>query len=156
MMAFLSLSVSSAVGLHTCKSVLPSDDFVVREDLPYYTQTLKGSNSFCLECCSTNPKEMDRWQLNCPVDFLTAITTNIYAYEFRFGRMQTLSDQEVITCPLKRSACTYDERNILMNCSSTDSTYLWSYTLNVQVVEYSDNLGYWKGVSSCSAVADER
>ena len=145
----------SGIGLKTCKSVLPSDDFVVREALPYYTKTLKGSNSYCLECCSTNPKLVDWWQLNCPVDFLTAITTNIYAYEFRFGRMQTLSDQEIISCPLKRSACTYDG-NTLMNCSSSDATYLWSYTLHVQVVEYSDNFGFWKGVSSCSAVVEER
>ena len=145
----------TGMGLKTCKSVLPDDDFVIREDLPYYTQTLRGKNSYCLECCSTNPKEMDWWQLICPVDFLTAITTNFYGYQFRFARLQTLSDLEVITCPLKRSACTYDG-NTLVNCSSTDNTYLWSYTLHVQVVEHSDTFSYWKGVTSCSAVVEER
>ena len=142
--------------LKTCTSIVPTDDFVSRNELLYYTATLAKPAQYCLQCCGTSPSFQDRWDLTCVTDLFTSVSTNVYGYEFRFALKPTAGDNTaIITCPIKRSACTYDG-NTITGCAETDNTYLWGYTLTVNVIEYSDGLTYWRGVSSCSAVSHEK
>jgi hypothetical protein len=142
--------------LKSCTSTLPNDDFVKRDELSYYTQTLQRSGSeYCLGCCGTSPAFTDSWKLRCPVDLFTAITSNIYGYEGRFAVRSFLGDYSIVTCPLRRSACAY-RGNTLLGCNATDDTFLWGYSLTLDVVEYSDATKYWRGVSACNFVTYEK
>ena len=142
--------------LKTCTSIVPTDDFVSRNELIYYVNTLAKPAQYCLQCCGTSPQFQDRWDLTCVTDLFTSVSTNVYGYEFRFAVKPTAGDNTaIVTCPIKRSACTYDG-NTIIGCADTDNTYLWGYTLTVNVIEYSDGLTYWRGVSSCTAIAHEK
>ena len=142
--------------LKTCTSIVPTDDFVSRNELIYYRSTLSKPGQYCLQCCGTSPQFQDRWDLTCITDLFTSTSTNVYGYEFRFALKPTAGDTtSIVTCPIKRSACTYDG-NTITGCAETDNTYLWGYILTVNVIEYSDGLTYWRGVSSCSAESIEK
>ena len=140
----------SGIGLKTCQSVIPTDDSVAQSELTYYTINLQKPTQYCLACCGTSQQFVDTWNLRCPVDLFTAASTNVYGKEFRFGVKPTFADSTQVTvCALKRSACRYNG-NTLLGCAETDNTYLWGFKLHLDVLEYSEGLTFWRGVSGCS------
>jgi hypothetical protein len=63
----------------------------------------------------------------------------------------------VITCYLPRSACKTNPTTGTYGCNrQNDHTYLWGITVTFQVEMYDSDFTYWRGVSACSIVADER
>jgi hypothetical protein len=103
-----------------------------------------------VQCCGTNPDHVDVWDLYCPVDAATRNAVNLYGYELRLARNRDSEDETVITCPLKRSACTYSDTGETLSCDRvTDNTSLAGYTLRMKVREWDQLLGYWRGVESC-------
>ena len=145
------------LSLTTCSPNLPDDDVVLGYDTLYYRNldTLIGQ-FYCLQCCGTNPFYTDEWDLSCTVDAATVTSTNIYGNELRMARKSSAGDSEIVRCPLKRSACTYEGDETISCDRSTDNTFLHGYTLTLNVKQYDFNFEFWKGVSSCSFIADER
>ena len=142
--------------MKTCKSVVPTDDEVYGYETPYYKITLANTAQlYCLQCCGTNPLRVDNWNLRCVVDSFTATTSNLYGYEFRMGTQSYFGAFDFISCPLKRSACTYTSSGGLIGCAATDKTYLHGYVLDLSVIRYTSNFMSWRGISSCQATAIE-
>jgi hypothetical protein len=99
----------SGIGLTSCLPDLSAtDDSVIASELPYYRDlpSLYGA-AYCLQCCGSSEDNIDHWNLDCELDAKTAASTNLYGYEFKFARRQTLLDTTVISCPLRRTACQY-------------------------------------------------
>jgi hypothetical protein len=144
------------MGMKTCTSVPPTDSQEYSYQTQYYKITLANSPQlYCLQCCGGNPTRQDNWEIQCKTNVFTALTTNIYGYEFRMGVEKTLGGPSYISCPLKRSACTYDSNDKLIGCAESDTLVLYGYHLTLNVIRYTNNLDSWRGVSSCSAVAFE-
>jgi hypothetical protein len=146
------------IGLVTCEPTVPDDDIVYAYNLDYYNQ-LGGlvGQFYCLQCCGSNPDFQDVWELSCPLSVTGAAIINVYGNEFRLARKQTLTDTEVIICPIKRSACNYTDAGVTLGCDRAgDLTYLHGYTITITVQEYDFGFAYWKGVSSCVVESDER
>lgn len=141
------------LGLYSCKPIFPDDDQILALELPYFLTvgSISGSN-YCLQCCSSVPSNIDVWDLYCPVTTPALVNqVNLYGYEARFARNSFDGDSVVIRCPLRRSACTYDNSGNTLSCNrASDATFLAGYTLTLDVVQYNVNFKYWRGVSKCS------
>jgi hypothetical protein len=140
------------IGLLTCKPVYPDDDGFLREQLPYFLTVGKtvGQN-YCLSCCSSSPSDIDIWDMYCDVNEATQNQVNIYGYELRLARNMGETDQEVVRCPLRRSACAYDDLGNTLSCNrSADNTFLVGYTVTITVNVLDYNLKSWNSVSDCS------
>ena len=133
-------------------------------NLLYYenVNTLQGQ-VYCLQCCGSNPDMMDVWDMYCPVDAAWSSKLNSIQFigaEFRMARMRTIIDTEHVKCPLKSTLCTYDDKGNTLSCDvvpgAPNTTYIVGYELTLNVNEYSEDFSYWRGVSSCSAVAMHR
>jgi len=140
-----------------CKANQADDDTVFLNDLPYYRNfdDVWGIN-YCLQCCGED-REFDIWDLKCEVDADTGPETNFYGYELRMARNEFETDTEIITCPIKRSACTYNESDgTLIFCDvENDDTYLVGVEVTLEVVMMSKNFFSWRSVRSCSVIATE-
>ena len=110
---------------------------------------------YCLQCCNLNPKRIDNWDLNCAIDAFTAASSNLYGYEFRLGTQESFGGSSFISCPLRRSACSYSPDGALIGCSANDDKHLHGYVLDLNVVRYTSNFMSWRGISSCQATTIE-
>lgn len=145
------------IGLITCSPNLPNDDTSLGYDLDYYKDlgSIQGSN-YCLQCCGKPPDNIDTWDLSCPATKVDLVGVNLFEYELRLARRQTLQDAEIIKCPLKRSICTYTDTNELIGCNRTNhDPYLIGVKVTINVRQYNDKFTYWNGVSSCEIEATE-
>lgn len=145
------------LGLITCTPGIADDDLVKSYYNPYYVDlaSIRGSN-YCLQCCGSFPDYVDVWDLSCPVDMGTRNLVNLYGYELRLARNKYVGDTEVIICPLRRSACIYDDTGKTLSCNrANDNTFLTGYTLYINVEKYDDNFKYWRGVTSCTIESHE-
>ena len=144
-------------GFTHCKAKQADDDQVLVHTLPYYRDfyLLNGVN-YCLQCCSSNSIP-DDWNLECIQYTGVAPITNVYGYELRMARMLTLSDTEIIRCPIKRTACTYNESDPfeVIECSD-DNTMLWGITVQFWITVRSINFATWRSVEQCIVTVDER
>lgn len=141
----------TGVGLLTCVPNQADDDYVKNYDMPY-VETIPdyAGSTYCLQCCGTNPTHIDIWDLYCPVDGGTRNQFNLYGYELRMARHRDSKDTTVITCPLRRSACTYTSTGSTISCNrAADNTSLAGYTLKLKVKEWDEMFGFWRGVESC-------
>jgi hypothetical protein len=141
----------SGLGLTQCSPNLPEDDVVLNYDLLYLQDlaSIKGQ-FYCLQCCGTSPWYTDTWDLSCPVEPENLAATNVYGTELRLARKATLLDSEIVSCPLKRTACNYDNGPSSPVCNRTnDNTFLHGYTLTIEVSQYDSNFAFWKGVTKC-------
>lgn len=141
----------SGVGLLTCVPKQADDDYVRNYDLPY-VETIPDyyGSTYCVQCCGTNPTHIDTWDLYCPTDAGTRSQFNLYGYELRLARNRGNGDNAVITCPLRRSACTYTESGATISCDrASDNTSLAGYTLKLRVKEWDSMFAFWRGVESC-------
>lgn len=113
--------------------------------------------NYCLQCCSDNKGVPDYWELSCIQYTNVAPKTNLYGYELRIARLLTLTDTEVIRCPIKRTACSYNESNPnqVIECVA-DDTMLWGITVEFWVTIRSVNFQSWRSVEKCSVTVDER
>jgi hypothetical protein len=147
----------NGMGNQRCVSVIPTDDDVVRNELPYYKSYATNTGQlYCLQCCGTSTYHIDRWDMRCTLDFFTAFKSNLYGYEFRLARRKTTSELGYISCPLKRKQCSYDSNDNFISCDYTgEQFYLHGYILNVNVLQYHNNFDFWNGVSKCEATAIE-
>ena len=127
------------------------DDVVMLRNHPYYNEiTDNYGSTYCLTCCGEHEGRQDTWDLSCDMDISTARSSNLFGYELRLGAMQYEGDQTVISCPLKRTGCTYEDDGVtLISCDVTD-TYLVGYILTLEVQEYDKNFSFWTGIKSCS------
>ena len=96
----------------------------------------------------------------CDLDIATATQSNIYGRELRLAAKQDATDEDVIRCPLMRSACDYEANGLDMvggvcTRQASDTTFLVGYTLTIIVQQYNQNFVYWNGIKSCSIVAEE-
>jgi hypothetical protein len=141
----------NGVGLMTCVPKQADDDYVRNYDLPYIATIPEYAGStYCVQCCGKNPDHIDVWDLYCPVDAGTRSIANLYGYELRLARNRDSQDETVITCPLKRSACTYSETGETLSCNrAADNTSLAGYTARLKVREWDQLFGYWRGIESC-------
>lgn len=146
------------MALTTCLPNLPTDGIILQQMLPYYVNLKKLVGvPYCLECCGTFENNIDVWNLTCSTDYVSGTTSNKYGYQFRFAAKRNANDRKVVTCPLKRSQCTYDKNELKINCDRMNNiTYLHGYILKVHVVQYYKGLTFWRGVESCSAQAIEK
>lgn len=85
----------SGLGFRTCLPDVPTDQNLYDENLPYYNLlgTKAGGTQgvpYCTECCGTHPNNIDVWNLTCPVDFQTILTSNVYGYELRLATNGTI------------------------------------------------------------------
>ncbi len=92
----------------TCVPVLPDDDFVLAEQLPYLLdlENLQGA-PYCLQCCGSTPDMQDYWDLQCILDQTAPSLLNFFGYEARFARRAYPGDNEVVICPFRRNGCLY-------------------------------------------------
>lgn len=141
----------SGLNFITCLPIFPSSDELYQYNLPYYNNLAdNGGTPYCLQCCGYNPTNIDIWNLTCSTNDITATTSNVYGYELRLARNSYTDDLGYVTCPLRRSACTYDGNGMLTSCDRTnDGTYLIGYTLHLSIDLYDENFKYWRGVSKC-------
>ena len=144
------------LGFPTCMANLQDDDIVQQRNLPYYNEMPDnyGAN-YCLACCGDHEDRVDTWDLMCDMDIQTASESNVYGWELRLASNQYDGDQTVVTCPLKRSACSYESDGTTLISCGTDDTYLVGYTLTLEIQKYDQNFNYWRGIASCSIVAEE-
>lgn len=143
------------IGFETCVPKQPDDDFLLAEELLYY-RNLESyvGQTYCLQCCGSDPSNIDTWDLYCPIISQSAI--NLYGYELRMARNKIKGDTEIISCPLKRSACSYSDTGATLSCNrSTDSTFLVGYTATIYLRRYNKNFQYWNGVTKCEIEAIE-
>mmetsp|Transcript_3188 Transcript_3188/g.3344 ORF Transcript_3188/g.3344 Transcript_3188/m.3344 type:complete len:274 (-) Transcript_3188:410-1231(-) len=146
----------SGMLMKTCTSVVSTDSQTYSYGTDYYNNILSNTPQlYCLQCCSSNPQRQDNWKVQCIANVFTAQATNLYRYEFRFGVSKTLGGPGYISCPLKRKACTYDTKNVLIGCAEFDSNVLHGYHITLNVIRYTSNLQSWRGISSCEAISDE-
>ncbi len=123
--------------------------------MPYYVSLLEIVDDYiCLQCCGINDG-VETWDLQCPITMVTALTYNKYGLVLHMGKRRFEGDREFVSCPLKRSACTYDENTgETLSCTNLDylddNTYLVGYTVTVDIIQYSEYMSYWVGVESCS------
>lgn len=136
--------------LTRCKASYADDDVVAANDLLYYQNfdSVYGT-PYCLQCCGID-RSKDIWDLSCELNDVTVISSNLYGYEFRFARNEYPEDVRMVRCPLKRSACTYDDDGELIACESAgDIQKLKGYIITMHVVTYNGNFDYWRGVTKC-------
>ena len=71
---------------------------------PYdYRGYLQPDQLFCLQCCSNSRLQAgfdETWAFKCPVD--NPNLTNVFMQEFRFVNRKTLSNLDMIVCPIYR------------------------------------------------------
>jgi hypothetical protein len=137
------------------------DNNEVINAIPYYL-TINGFKDalYNVQCCGRN-RYVDVWRLGCPMDPVAKVRSNYYGMEFRMARKRTMSDKSYVICPIKRSACKYnDATGETISCGIVekqyDKTYLVGYNLTIWVEEYSSNFFYWRGVSKCEVESIER
>jgi len=154
---FITTKCYSGLLFSTCRPALQSDDFAKNENLPYYNKLVDMYGvQYCAQCCGTAWNNEDIWDLRCDMDIQTASTSNVYGYELRLAahqQPQTRGDTEIVTCPLKRSACQYSaDGKTTLNCDgqANDKTYLIGYTLTLTIQQYDQNFFYWRGIADCS------
>lgn len=143
--------------LVTCSPVLADDDFALDYLLEYY-KSLAGVTGqyYCVQCCGTPPNDIDTWDMYCTVSDATNNAVNLFGYELRLARKSYQGDRGIIRCPLRRSACTYDDEGNTISCKQFETfTYLTGYTLTLWVEQYNQNFKYWNGVSKCEIVTQE-
>ena len=144
------------MGFTTCVANYQDDDIILQRNTDYYNDiTDNYGSSYCLTCCGEHEEKQDTWDLHCDLDISTASSSNVYGYELRLGAMQYDGDQTIISCPLKRTACTYEDDGVTLIECVADNTYLVGYTLTLEVQEYDKNFNFWTGIKSCSLVAEE-
>lgn len=158
-LSFITTKCFQGLMFSTCRPTnVPDDYFGQSVLLPYYVKfaSLYGT-MYCVQCCGTEPDHIDHWNLECQMDIQTVSASNAYGNELRLAaRQQPTGDKNIITCPLKRSACAYDGKKTL-NCDgqATDTTYLVGYTLTITVQQLDVDFGYWRGVTDCDIVTEE-
>lgn len=150
----------NGLGLLAClPNYTPTDDYTLNNQLPYYKTTIIETlgRGYCLQCCGTFPDNIDNWNLDCTADATTAGITNIYGYVFQFARRNTLLDTQLVSCPLKRSACQYSSSGETLSCTgrATDKTYLHGYHLQVWVETHTFEGKTWQGVYKCESTTYE-
>ena len=144
------------LGLTTCVADYQDDDIILQRNHPFYNEINDNYGSaYCLTCCGEHEERKDIWDLSCDLDISTAATSNLYGYELRLAAMQYDGDQSIVTCPLKRTACTYEDDGVTLIGCAVDDTYLVGYTLTLEVQEFDKNFNFWTGIKSCSLVAEE-
>jgi hypothetical protein len=145
-------------GYTNCQAKQADDDTILRNTLPYYRSfdLTKGLN-YCLQCCSEND-EPDIWELECLQYTDVGPKIQVYGYELRLARQLTLSDTEIIRCPIYRSGCTYNESDPLqvLVCDNNDGTSLWGIQVEMWITIRSTNFISWRSVEKCVVTADER
>lgn len=149
----MSFSFSGINALSHCTTTNINTPNAYETMLPYYFNYNQNNGiPFCLQCCGNSPVKIDTWSFDCALNPVTAVETNIYGYEFRFEKKVSGPNDvsQIVSCPIKRSACNYTESGALIACSANDATYLQSYTLTINVAEYDQNFLFWRGVNSCS------
>jgi hypothetical protein len=149
------------MGLTTClPHDKPTDDYTLNSQMVYYReQIIKDlGKPYCLQCCGSSEDNIDHWNLDCEVDAKTAASTNLYGYEFKFARRQTLLDTTVISCPLRRTACQYSSSGETLSCTgrATDKTYLHGYYMKIWIESHSVEGTTWQGVYKCEVETYEK
>eukprot|EP00981_Chlorochromonas_danica_P006548 scaffold1431_cov167-Ochromonas_danica.AAC.8 len=145
------------LGFETCNPKLPTDIIELDAMMDYYKDLASQYGAtYCLQCCGDQANFIDTWDLYCDVDTKTASLGNVYGYELRLARNQDSTDSGYVRCPLRRSACKYNEEGETLSCDrSSDNTYLIGYTAKITVHEYSANFKFWRGASHCSITSYE-
>ena len=77
----------------------------------HWRSAINPGAEFCLECCNNVRLERtfsEMWNLACDIgkggmDSRNTIETDLYSHEFRFARRDSLVDDQLVTCPIKRS-----------------------------------------------------
>lgn len=85
-----SIGIIAGLGFRSCTPLVPSDQGLYHENLPYYNflGTKEGGTLgtlYCVECCGTHPNNIDIWNLTCAVDYSSIVTSNVYGYELRLA-----------------------------------------------------------------------
>ena len=147
------------LGLTTClPHDHPTDDYTLNTQMVYYKEQIAKDlgQAYCLQCCGSSDDNIDHWNLDCEVDAKTSLLTNLYGYEFKFARKQTLLDTSIVSCPLKRTACEYSNGKTI-SCSgrATDTTFLHGYYLKVWVETHTVEGNQWQGAYKCEAESYE-
>lgn len=140
------------MGFESCLPVIPTDVISYESLLPYYRELASYyGQPYCLQCCGESIDYVDTWDLYCDLDDTTKSKANLYGMELRLARNRYDGDTGIISCPLRRSACTYSSEGKTLGCDrSTDHTFLVGYTLTIEVEQYSGSFRYWRGASRCS------
>jgi hypothetical protein len=146
------------LGLTTCKATNLDNVAAFDQYLPYYYNfNSRGSVPYCVECCGNSPERIDKWQLQCSLDSVSARLTNMYGYEFRFLKrsLGSADVSELVSCPIWRTGCTYASNGTVIACQKNDGKFLSGYTLTLNIREYNSNFQFWRGVDSCTVVTTE-
>ena len=118
-------------GYFNCRPTnIDSLDFQ-RNQLPYYVGLQSAVDDYyCLQCCGKG-QQTDFWDLECPITAITALQYNMYGLVLHMAKNRFAGDTEYVSCPLKRSVCTYDDNDVTENCDGwqSDVTYLHGYRL---------------------------
>jgi hypothetical protein len=144
-------------GYTNCEAKQADDDVVLENTLYYYKNfDLTRGTNYCLQCCNDIPGP-DIWELECLQYTDVGPKKQVYGYELRMARRLTLTDVEVIRCPIYRTACTYNESDPLqvITCAA-DDTSLWGITVEFWVTIRSTNFQSWRSIENCVVTADER
>jgi hypothetical protein len=144
-------------GYTNCEAKQSDDDTVLENTLYYYKNfDLTRGTNYCLQCCNDIPGP-DIWELQCLQYTDVGPKKQVYGYELRMARRLTLTDTEVIRCPIYRTACTYNESDPLqvITCAA-DDTSLWGFSVELWVTIRSKNFESWRSIEKCVVTADER
>jgi len=148
------------MGLLTClPHDHPTDDYTLNHEMTYYKEQIITDlgKPYCVQCCGSFPSNIDHWNLDCRADATTTGLTNLYGYEFKFARRNTVLDTQLISCPLRRTACQYADNGDTLSCTgrATDKTYLHGYYLKIWVATISIEGNTWQSVYKCEAESYE-
>eukprot|EP00903_Cladosiphon_okamuranus_P011990 g11259.t1 len=114
------------------------------------------SGAYCAACCSNTDVSGDTWTFTCPlISTAFAEFVNVFGWEFRFGRRESIDDKEVVTCPIPRTACVYDEDGVLTAPCESDGSFLSGYVLSLDVMTIERSFSSWKSVQRCSVETQE-
>ena len=118
------------LGFLNCKPQNFADPFVKANYLPYYLQLESIIDDYyCTQCCGIN-QNVDDWDLKCALRAVDALRSNVYGQVLYLAKNRFQGDRELVSCPLKRSACKYDGNDKTLSCDYVnDKTFLTKLTL---------------------------
>lgn len=134
-----------------CKANYPDDDGVM-QNIAYFYLDFTWGRPYCLQCCGGNP--VDVWDLDCEFD---STPSNLYGAEIRFWRNLFPGDKERVVCPVKRSACIYNETSgAVLECDvRSDATYLVGITVTIDIIVQHGNFETWNTITACNVESHE-
>jgi len=146
------------MGVENCAIVnsaeLGLNNYNYYQEIQNPVEASEAVSVYCLEWPYWTLNSADslvEWNVLCdPVtgDYMDHL--NSFGLQIRLAANRWVGDTEIITCPMKRDACTYDQDDYLVGCEET-ALYMAGFNLTVSIKPKDDGSARWRNVVRCSA-----